>query len=312
MWLFEFLFGRREDKEWERIKKEKERINEEWRRIYEERRRLLDEIEFEKRRLLDDIEEERRRLRERQRELWDLEDRLLQKEREIRSLQREIESKDNELKFREEELRKFENKLKEREKSFDKAYEALKSGYKKLSEEKKKLKNKIREIKEREKQLEEMAKEGFVKMVPVQIKIRGQDWEKFHTVISFEVPLQYAGLIRSEIQKDLSGTEYKLTDDGFYWKFRVRAYSDKQGEQNPRWFHVLRWLEDNRVILNQEQYAVVSTTSGIAGWDPKVVQLGNEHKITHICDSITTSGFAEVEVMVGESAQKEEEDEIPF
>ena len=295
MWLFEFLFGRREDKEWEKIKKEKERINEEWRRLDEERRRLFDEIE-----------EERRRLRERARELWDLEDRVIQQERRLKRMLVELEDKEEDLKRRERKIIRKEEQLAKVMKKIKQKMQEIKKG-------ENKIRKKERELRKRERELEAMAKEGFVKMVPVQIKIRGQDQERFHTVINFEVPLQYAGLIRSEIQKDLSGTEYKLTDDGFYWKFRVRAYSDKQGEQNPRWFHVLRWLEDNRVILNQEQYVVVSTTSGIAGWDPKEVELGKkEYKITHICESITTSGFAEVEVMVGESAQKEEEDEIPF
>jgi len=291
MWFFKLLFGDKDD---------------EWRRI----------------------DEERRRLRERERELWDFEDRLYAKERELRRLARELEGRERELDEREEKLREKEKKLENREKAFDKSYEALKEGYKRLEEKREKVKKKIREIKqkeaelkrkeeeleEREREIEERIKEGgFVKMVPVQILIRGQDQEKFYTAINFEVPIQYAGLIRSEIRRDLSGTEYKFTDDGFYWKFRLRAYSGKQEKSNPQWFHVLRWLEDNRVILNNDQYTVVSTTSGIAGWDPKEEPIGDkEYKITHICESLTTSGFAEVEVMVGESAQTKEEDEIPF
>jgi len=83
-------------------------------------------------------------------------------------------------------------------------------------------------------------------------------------------------------------------------------------QPNPQWFHVLRWLEDNRVLLNNDQYVVVQTVSGIAGWDPKEEQVGDEYKITHICESLKNSGFAEVEVMVGESAQQREDEEIPF
>ena len=313
MWFLNWLFGRDKDREWERIEREKARIDREWEMIYEKRQRL----------------------REREREIWDLEDRLFRKERALRRL-------DDDLKHREKKVKEKEKKVKEKEEKADRLYQALKEGYQKLQERKEQIKKKMQELKEREKEFNEQVKskmqelkekeeelkrreeelkqrereltEGvFVKKVPVRIKVSGQDKDQWHGSISFEVDAQYVGMIRSEIYQHLKGTEYKITDDGFYWKFRVRSYPDKVEPSDPRWFHVIRWLEDNRVFLANDQYAVVLDTSGIAGWDIKQENVGNGFRITHICESVRNSGFAEVEVMVGESAQRNEnEEEIPF
>jgi len=275
MGFLNFLFGWLKDREWERIKKEKRWLDEEWDRLYEERRKL----------------------RNKALELSDLEERLLEKENDLRRLERNLARKDQDISKREEEI--------------NKKAEEIKDKIKVIKQKLKELKRKENELNKREKELEEMLEVGMVRMVPVRIKIRAQDQYQWYTEINFDVPIQYAGMIRAEIQKHLSGTEYKLTNDGFYWKFRVRAYADKKGPSSPQWFHVLRWLEDNRVILNRDQYTVVTTTSGIAGWIPKEENLGDNFRITHICEGLPTSGFAEVTVMVGESAQEEEE-EIPF
>ena len=126
------------------------------------------------------------------------------------------------------------------------------------------------------------------------------------------------------------------TSDGFVWKFRIRTDAIKkkkveseegekmegkegevdmsetkallQTEPDWKWFHVIRWLEDYRVEMTEEQYSVVSTVSGVAGWKLSTL-FGQKYEIRYMCPASRVSGFAEVSVYVGEAIEESKNEE---
>jgi myosin heavy subunit len=317
MWFLSWLFGRRGDDDiqraWRRIRKEKQLIDEEWRRIDEERERLRKK----QRELLEDED----RLTELARKLKEISSKLKEEKRKLKQDRADFQRREVEISKKENDLRRIEEELKLKAEEISKYSEELKRKEDELKRREEELVERERKLAEWEKDLKRR-EEGLDKAavvikreLPVRIKITGQIESQLYAVINFEIDTEYMGLIRTEIYPYLKNTEYKITDDGFYWKFRIRSSSAAKivEPSDPKWFQVIRWLEDNRVVLKRSEYAVVLDTSGIAGWDIKEENVGDDFKIRNICETYRNSGFAEVEVMVGESAQRNEnEEEIPF
>jgi myosin heavy subunit len=283
------------------------------------------------------VENEKQNIREERRQLRKQIQQLL---REIQLLNKERE----ELQKEKEKIRNLKKNLKKKWKSLKKkAKEKIKKEREKWQQKKKELEETINKLQKKIIELEQEKETVFIPTadIPVKIVIISQNIAK--TQIEFYVHSDYVGLIRGEIQQDLWGTEYMPTSDGFVWKFRIRTDAPKkkkkvEGEEgekveeedkklegegevdmsetkallqtvpDPKWFHIIRWLEDYRVEMTEEQYSLVSTVSGVAGWRLSPL-FGQKYEIRYICPSARLSGFAEVGVYVGNEAIEESKNE---
>jgi len=287
----------------------------------------------------EDLEEAKKKLDEEKQNIAKEREQIFQTlqvvQKQLEQIQRQREEIQKQRDEWEKEKKEFKKKLK---KKFSEKWKKLKGKLEKqIRKQKEKwqkrikdLQAKIEKLQKKIIELEAQKEPVFIPTpkVPVKIVINSQNLAKVQ--IEFYVHSDYVGLIRNEIQQDLWGTEYMPTSDGFVWKFRVRTDAIKkkkkvegeegeevdmsevkallQTEPDYKWFHVIRWLEDYRVEMTEEQYSVVSTVSGVAGWRLSKL-FGQKYEIRHICPDGRLSGFAEVSIYVGNEAIEESENE---
>jgi myosin heavy subunit len=320
------------------LKEKEETINKKEKELKEKLVEQEEELKEERKKLDEEkkkLDEERKNIAKEREQIFRMLQLVYKQLEEIRKQRDELAKEKKE--YKENLKKKFREKLNKIKDKFKQQVKKQKGKFQKRIQ---KLLSEIEKLQRKIIELEQEKGSVFISTadVPVKIIINSQNTAK--TQIEFYVHADYVGLIREEIQQDIWGTEYMPTSDGFVWKFRIRTDAPKkkkkeedkkeenkkvegeggeevdmsetkallQTEPDYKWFHVLRWLEDYRVEMTEEQYSLVSVVSGVAGW--KLDKLfGQRYTIRYICSSARLSGFAEVSVYVGNEALEESQNE---